>query len=442
MSAPIKHEGYLTKEGGGFKSWKKRWFILRGGDLSYYKTKGETVPLGIIHLNTSGHIKNSDRKKRVNGFEVQTPSRTYFLCSETEEERTKWIEILIAERELLLNGNKPKKSEKVGVSDFELLNLVGKGSFGKVIQVRKKDTGEIYAMKVLSKKHIVEHNEVEHTLSERNILQKINHPFLVNLNYSFQTEDKLYFILDYVNGGELFYHLQKDKKFTEDRVRYYGAEIVLALEHLHLSGVIYRDLKPENLLLTNEGHICMTDFGLCKEGLLSPSDKTVTFCGTPEYLAPEVLQGNGYGKQVDWWSFGSLLYEMLTGLPPFYNQDVQEMYRKIMMEKLTFPHFISQEARSLLELLLERDPEKRLADPNLIKRHPFFRQIDWELLFQKKIPPPFIPNVKGSADTSQIDPVFTDEAPSLTMAGECALNPQQQKDFEGFTYVAEPEHLR
>ncbi|KAN0027699.1 hypothetical protein ACTFIV_000991 [Dictyostelium citrinum] len=442
-TAPIKHEGFLTKEGGGFKSWKKRWFILKGGDLSYYKTKGELVPLGVIHLNTSGHIKNSDRKKRVNGFEVQTPSRTYFLCSETEEERAKWIEILINERELLLNGGKqPKKSEKVGVADFELLNLVGKGSFGKVIQVRKKDTGEVYAMKVLSKKHIVEHNEVEHTLSERNILQKINHPFLVNLNYSFQTEDKLYFILDYVNGGELFYHLQKDKKFTEDRVRYYGAEIVLALEHLHLSGVIYRDLKPENLLLTNEGHICMTDFGLCKEGLLTPTDKTGTFCGTPEYLAPEVLQGNGYGKQVDWWSFGSLLYEMLTGLPPFYNQDVQEMYRKIMMEKLSFPHFISPDARSLLEQLLERDPEKRLADPNLIKRHPFFRSIDWEQLFQKNIPPPFIPNVKGSADTSQIDPVFTDEAPSLTMAGECALNPQQQKDFEGFTYVAESEHLR
>jgi len=440
-SAPIKHEGYLTKEGGGFKSWKKRWFILRGGDLCYYKTKGETVPLGTIHLNTSGHIKHSDRKKKINGFEVQTPSRTFYLSAETEEERTKWIEVLISEREFLLNGNKPKTSEKVGVHDFDLLNLVGKGSFGKVIQVRKKDTGEIYAMKVLSKKHIVEHNEVEHTLSERNILQKINHPFLVNLNYSFQTEDKLYFILDYVNGGELFYHLQKEKKFSEDRVRYYGAEIVLALEHLHFSGVIYRDLKPENLLLTNEGHICMTDFGLCKEGLMSPSDKTGTFCGTPEYLAPEVLQGNGYGKAVDWWSFGSLLYEMLTGLPPFYNQDVQEMYRKIMMEKLTFPHFISAEARSLLEQLLERDPEKRLADPNFIKRHPFFKAIDWEALFQKKIPPPFIPNVKGSSDTSQIDPVFTDEAPSLTMVGECALNPQQQKDFEGFTYVADNKFL-
>ncbi|EGG16926.1 protein serine/threonine kinase [Cavenderia fasciculata] len=433
VTPTIKHEGFLTKEGGGFKSWKKRWFILRGGpeaSFSYYKTKGESTPLGIIHINTVGHIKVSDRKKKNHQFEVQTPSRIFYICADNDEDRNKWIEVLITERDTLLGSNKPKKPERVGVHDFDLLNLVGKGSFGKVIQVRKKDTGEIFAMKVLSKKHIVEHNEVEHTLSERNILQKINHPFLVNLNYSFQTEDKLYFILDYINGGELFYHLQKEKKFSEDRVRYYGAEIVLALEHLHLSGVIYRDLKPENLLLTNEGHICMTDFGLCKEGLNAPSDKTITFCGTPEYLAPEVLQGNGYGKQVDWWSFGSLLFEMLTGLPPFYSQDVQEMYRKIMSERLVFPGFISPEARSLLEMLLERDPDKRLSDPNIIKRHPFFRAIDWEMLFQKKIPPPFIPNVKGSADTSQIDPVFTDEAPSLTMAGESALNPNQQKDFE------------
>jgi len=305
------------------------------------------------------------------------------------------------------------------------LNLVGKGSFGKVIQVRKIDTGEIYAMKVLSKKHIK---------SEKNILMKLQHPFLVGLNYSFQTEDKLYFILDYVNGGELFYHLQREKRFTEDRVRFYGAEIVLALEYLHNAGVVYRDLKPENLLLTDEGHICMTDFGLCKEGLFSPADRTETFCGTPEYLAPEVLVGHGYGKAVDWWSFGSLLYEMLTGLPPFYSQDVQEMYRKIMTDRLTFPDFMHNDARTLLEQLLERDAEKRLTDPNIIKRHPFFKSIDWDMLFNKKIPPPFLPEVKGKADISQIDPVFIEEVPTLTMTGESELNSSNNNDFEGFTY--------
>jgi len=429
----IIREGFLTKEGGGFKSWKKRWFTLKDSDLSYYKAKGDTEALGSISLSTAGRIQHMDRKKKPFGFEVPTPSRTFYLAAETETERSAWIDA-IESTKTSLNKSKNATEEKVGVADFELLNRVGKGSFGKVIQVRKKNTGEIFAMKVLSKKHIVEHNEVAHTKSEKNILMKLQHPFLVNLNYSFQTEDKLYFILDYVNGGELFYHLQREKRFSEDRVRYYGAEIVLALEYLHSSGVVYRDLKPENLLLTDEGHICMTDFGLCKEGLFSPEDRTETFCGTPEYLAPEVLVGQGYGKGVDWWSFGSLLYEMLTGLPPFYSQDVQEMYRRIMTDKLTFPDFIQTDARSLLEQLLERDADKRLTEPNLIKRHPFFKTINWEALYQKKIPPPFLPEVKGKADISQIDPVFIEEAPSLTMTGESELASGNSSDFEGFTY--------
>lgn len=429
----MSKEGYLTKEGGSFKSWKKRWFVLRDGALSYYKQKGDFEPLGTISLTTAGRIQVNSTKKKANTFEIPTPSRTYYLTADTETERHTWMEILEHTRENITKKGS-KSEEKVSVADFELLNLVGKGSFGKVIQVRKINTGEIFAMKVLSKRHIVEHNEVAHTKSEKNILMKLQHPFLVGLNYSFQTDDKLYFILDYVNGGELFYHLQREKRFSEDRVRFYGAEIVLALEYLHAAGVVYRDLKPENLLLTDEGHICMTDFGLCKEGLFSPEDRTETFCGTPEYLAPEVLVGHGYGKAVDWWSFGSLLYEMLTGLPPFYSQDVQEMYRKIMTDKLTFPDFVHPDARSLLEQLLERDAEKRLTEPNLIKRHPFFKAINWELLYQKKIPPPYMPEVKGKLDISQIDPVFIEEVPSLTMTGENELAPVHQQDFEGFTY--------
>jgi len=305
------------------------------------------------------------------------------------------------------------------------------------MQVRRKDNGKIYAMKVLDKKHILEHNEVEHTLAEKNILQRINHPFLVNLNYSFQTEDKLYFILDYVNGGELFFHLQKEKKFTEDRVRFYSAEILLALEHLHCNGIIYRDLKPENILITSDGHICLTDFGLCKEGIDREDDKTGTFCGTPEYLAPEVLKGKGYGKAVDWWSFGSLLYEMLTGLPPFYSQDVQEMYRKIMTDKLKFPPSMSETARSLLEGLLQREINERLRDPEVIKQHPFFAPINWDLLYAKKLDPPFIPNVKDEKDISQIDPVFTKEVPTISPSDDSSIDRADQENFENFTYVNE-----
>jgi len=430
-----RKSGWLTKEGGSWKSWKRRFFLLEDGKLSYFKRESDKVPKGSINLESSGHIRGVEYRGKKYIFQIQTPSRTYFMQADSAQERDNWVEALNG---ALVEMHPAVLQPAVGVQDFELLKLVGKGSFGKVMQVRFKQTGEIFAMKVLSKQHIVEHNEIEHTMSELHILQKLHHPFLVNLHYSFQTEDKLYFILDFINGGELFFHLQREKKFSLERVRFYGAEICLALEHLHNAGVIYRDLKPENLLLTNEGHVVMTDFGLCKEGLTRADDKTDTFCGTPEYLAPEVLQGNGYGKAVDWWSYGSLLYEMLTGLPPFYSQDVQEMYRKIISETLTFPAFVTEEARSLLSQLLERDPEKRLADPNLIKRHPFFAGIDWEELFQKKIRPPFTPAVSGSADTSQIDPSFTAEVPSYNIPGAPSgpITPADQQEFAGFTFVA------
>jgi len=421
--------GWLTKQGGSIKTWKKRWFILKNGVFSYYKNKGDPEPKGSITLATASAIRVVEKKKHY--FEIVTPSRTYAFVSEDDDDRDRWINALNSQKE----GNKPQ--EKVRVEDFDLLNLVGKGSFGKVMQVRRKDNGKIYAMKVLDKKHILEHNEVEHTLAEKNILQRINHPFLVNLNYSFQTEDKLYFILDYVNGGELFFHLQKEKKFSEDRVRFYSAEILLALEHLHCNGIIYRDLKPENILITSDGHICLTDFGLCKEGIDREDDKTGTFCGTPEYLAPEVLKGKGYGKAVDWWSFGSLLYEMLTGLPPFYSQDVQEMYRKIMTDKLKFPPSMSETARSLLEGLLQREITERLRDPEIIKQHSFFAPINWDLLYAKKLDPPFIPNVKDDKDISQIDPVFTKEAPTISPSDDSSIDRADQENFENFTYVNE-----
>uniref|UniRef100_A0A6B2L9G5 Protein kinase domain-containing protein n=1 Tax=Arcella intermedia TaxID=1963864 RepID=A0A6B2L9G5_9EUKA len=288
-------------------------------------------------------------------------------------------------------------------------------------------------MKVLNKSTIIARNEVEHTKAEKSILVKLEFPFLVKLHYAFQTPEKLYFVMDYINGGELFYHLQKEKKFTEERVRFYAAEIVLGLEYLHTAGVIYRDLKPENLLLTKEGHIVMTDFGLSKEGLHDRNDRTGTFCGTPEYLAPEILEGKGYGKAVDWWSFGTLLYEMLTGLPPFYSEDVQEMYTKIMSSELKFPpDSMSSDAADFLSQLLERNDQKRLQDPEKVKKHPFFASISWELLIQKKVTPPFVPFVSGEDDTSNIDPSFT-QCP-LDNEEESDISPVAQTEFEGFTY--------
>lgn len=250
---------------------------------------------------------------------------------------------------LILIGNSPAPTDadyaeycnKLTVDDFDLLKVLGRGSFGKVMLVKKKDdpSGTLYAMKTLRKSALVKRNQLAHTTTERIILQTIKSPFLVHLIYAFQTADKLYMVLDYMGGGELFFWLKRDKKFSEGRARLYAAEIALGIQALHNADIVYRDLKPENLLLDVEGHLKLTDFGLTKGNITGPGAEggTKTFCGTPEYLAPEILENKGHGKAVDWWALGTFLFEMLTGLPPFYDTNVQRMYHKILHEPLRFP---------------------------------------------------------------------------------------------------------
>jgi len=329
--------------------------------------------------------------------------------------------------------------QKITKDDFELLTVIGKGSFGKVMQVRKKDDGKIYAMKVLRKEAIIARKQVTHTKAEKSILQKIQHPFIVQLHYAFQTKDKLYMILDYINGGELFFHLKKEGRFQEARVRFYAAEISCALSHLHSLGIVYRDLKPENILLNAEGHITITDFGLSKQ--IKMDEGTHTFCGTPEYLAPEVLKGQGHGIAVDWWSLGTLIYEMLTGLPPFYSQNINIMYQKILNGELRFPSYVSAEAQSLLEGLLTREVDKRLGSgpdgSREVKRHNFFSGIDWDKLEKKEIDAPFIPKVKSEIDTSQIDTTFTQEKPQDSLVdSSLSETVAKENNFDGFTFVS------
>ena len=248
----------------------------------------------------------------------------------------------------------------MSINDFTLLKVVGKGSFGKVLQVRKKDTGRIYAMKVMKKEDLVRRDEIAHTRSERNVLAQCRNPFLVSLKFSFQTPEKLYLVLDYINGGELFYHMQREGRFGEERTRFYAAEIVLALEHLHSNNVVYRDLKPENILLDCNGHIALTDFGLCKENLKTSGDTTRTFCGTAEYLAPEVLKSQPYGRAVDWWSLGIVIFEMLTGLPPFYVENTNEMYKRIMGGVISWPEAMLPAARDLIEKVRRYKPHQMM----------------------------------------------------------------------------------
>ncbi|KAI0534582.1 Pkinase-domain-containing protein [Xylaria digitata] len=326
---------------------------------------------------------------------------------------------------------------KLAMEDFELLKVVGKGSFGKVMQVRKKDTSRIYALKTIRKAHIISRSEVAHTLAERSVLAQINNPFIVPLKFTFQSPEKLYFVLAFVNGGELFHHLQKEQRFDVNRARFYTAELLCALECLHGFNVIYRDLKPENILLDYQGHIALCDFGLCKLDM-KDEDRTNTFCGTPEYLAPELLLGQGYKKTVDWWTLGVLLYEMLTGLPPFYDENTNEMYRKILSEPLHFPgpDVVPPAAKDLLTKLLNRKPEERLgaAGSAEIKAHPFFHAIDWRKLLQRKYEPTFKPRVLDATDTDNFDPDFTNEVPQDSYVDGPMLSQTMQDQFQGFSY--------
>ena len=329
------------------------------------------------------------------------------------------------------------RAGKLKIEDFELLKVVGKGSFGKVMQVRKKDTSRIYALKTIRKAHIISRSEVAHTLAERSVLAQINNPFIVPLKFTFQSPEKLYFVLAFVNGGELFHHLQKEQRFDVNRARFYTAELLCALECLHGFNVIYRDLKPENILLDYQGHIALCDFGLCKLDM-KDEDRTNTFCGTPEYLAPELLMGQGYNKTVDWWTLGVLLYEMLTGLPPFYDENTNEMYRKILSEPLHFPgaDVVPPAAKDLLSKLLNRDSAQRLGANGSaeIKAHPFFHAIDWRKLLQRKYEPTFKPNVVDALDTANFDPEFTSEAPQDSYVEGPVLSETMQNQFAGFSY--------
>uniref|UniRef100_A0A665UE23 Serum/glucocorticoid regulated kinase 2a n=1 Tax=Echeneis naucrates TaxID=173247 RepID=A0A665UE23_ECHNA len=278
-------------------------------------------------------------------------------------------------------------------------------------------------------------------MAERNVLLKsLKHPFLVRLHYSFQTQEKLYFVLDYVNGGELFFHLQRERCFTEPRARFYTAEVANAIGYLHSLNIVYRDLKPENILLDSQGHVVLTDFGLCKEGI-EPEGTTSTFCGTPEYLAPEVLRKEPYDRTVDWWCLGAVLYEMIYSLPPFYSRDVAEMYDGILHKPLPLPPGKSEAVCSLLVGLLQKDQHRRIgaiADFLEIKNHTFFSPINWDDLYHRRITPPYNPNVRGPADTQHIDPEFTREmvSNSISRTPEFNASTSSNNAFNGFSFVA------
>ncbi|XP_026808021.1 serine/threonine-protein kinase N isoform X3 [Rhopalosiphum maidis] len=335
------------------------------------------------------------------------------------------------------------KFSQMSMDDFRLLSVLGRGHFGKVILCQHKKSSEYFAIKALKKGDIIARDEVESLLSEKRIFEVANdirHPFLVNLFACFQTDAHVCFVMEYAAGGDLMMHIHADV-FTEPRAVFYAACVVLGLQYLHENSIIYRDLKLDNLLLDTDGYVKIADFGLCKEGM-GYGDRTGTFCGTPEFLAPEVLTETSYTRSVDWWGLGVLIFEMLVGESPFPGDDEEEVFDSIVNDEVRYPRFLSLEAIAIMRRLLRKNPERRLGsserDAEDVKKQAFFRQVAWDDLLQRKVKPPFVPTVNSVEDVSNFDEEFTSEKPQLTPPKDPRLlNDDEQQLFKDFTYTAD-----
>uniref|UniRef100_A0A665VE26 non-specific serine/threonine protein kinase n=1 Tax=Echeneis naucrates TaxID=173247 RepID=A0A665VE26_ECHNA len=415
----------LQEIGEYIKTWRPRYFLLKSdGTFIGYKERPQDVDQLETPLNNFSvaqcQLMKTERPKP-NTFIIRclqwttVIERTFHV--ETPEEREEWTKAIQTvaeglqkqEEEMMDSSPDPmdmevyltKPRHKVTMHDFEYLKLLGKGTFGKVILVKEKATGRYYAMKILKKEVIVAKDEVAHTLTENRVLQNSKHPFLTGLKYSFQTHDRLCFVMEYANGGELFFHLSRDRVFSEERARFYGAEIVSALDYLHAErNVVYRDLK--------------------------------------------VLEDNDYGRAVDWWGLGVVMYEMMCGRLPFYNQDHEKLFELILMEDIRFPRTLGPEARSLLSGLLKKDPMQRLGggpdDAKEIMQHKFFAGIEWQAVYEKKLVPPFKPQVTSETDTRYFDEEFTGQTITITPPGQDdsmeSFDSERRPHFPQFSYSA------
>jgi serine/threonine protein kinase len=452
-------EGWLFKEGRGVltNKWQRRYFALYGKNLLYWVEEVDFrsgMPFkGHIELEGCSIMSNQQsRGGKDCCIGIFHPLRKdAWLAARDIPELVKWVQKMEEALGLRIGDN-------IYMSDFEMLSVVGRGASGMVYQVRKKDNEQVYAMKVISKTHIrnkltgdiskkrgshgsegsisddeiSKHWMVQSVKMERTILEVVDHPFIVRLFFAFQTPDELCFVTDFINGGELYSHISKAKTFTEDRARFYAAEIILALEYLHGLGIVYRDLKPENILLDREGHVKLTDFGQSKTNMRvesrveSPAQashrRSFSFVGSPYYMAPEIFLKQGHGIEADWWSLGILIYEMLCGLPPFYSDCTSQAYRRLLTDPIEYPDHVSVEARKLLRGLLNTDLSLRFGSRNppgywetdvqrIQQKWSFawLMPIQWGALLKKQVKTPFVPHVAGPADLSNISSQFTSE---------------------------------
>ena len=410
----------------------------------YQNTAFKPIQLCEVEEKTlKNYVTQKKEKKKDNSFSKMD---TKFLIDTADFIKQNMKEIQGSESKVDKEEDKKRKNtifskhktiKTVELDDFQIMKVLGRGSFGKVCLVQYKPTKEYYAMKSLKKDVLLDMDQVESTILEKKILQTLDHPFLVGMVFCFQTEERIYFIMPFVRGGELFQHLRSEKFFKEDKARFYAASIGIALDYLHNNGIIYRDIKPENILIGEDGYLKLIDFGMAK--MVQGNEKATSFCGTPEYLAPEIITGEGHNRAADWWSYGILIFEMLCGIPPFYCENTERMYDLITNAELRFPKRIplSDNAKDLIKKLLVKKQDKRLGVNKgfeEIKAHPFFQGFDFEALLNKKMEPPFIPTLHGKLDVGNFDEEFTSEEIATSAIPEKNLEfiKRNQDQFDEF----------
>lgn len=468
MSQNLK-EGWLSKKSKVIKNWKRRWFVLDENQLNFYEKPGKKQ-LGSIPLSNVVKVKSDSKKE--NAFNIiLSSSKTYNLSSDTQEECADWISSLNylleqSSSSIQTDISKPQTEQpqqrdpepteqseqpqpdqsqqlpaerRYSLEDFTIIKLLGRGSFGKVQLVKQNENGKLYAMKSMHKKLLEGKDQIQATILERNILLQLKHPFITRARYSFQSEKKVFLVLDYVSGGDLHRRIREEDYFNEDRCRLYAAEIALGLGYLHSNGYIYRDIKSSNILIDSDGHIKITDFGFTKSGMEKSTDTTSTFCGTVEYMAPEMILDKPYTKDVDWWGFGILLYEMLVGTTPFYSENPNSVYRAAVMNEPEFPPTVSQKAQNLIVKLLQKEPKKRLGNGENgiedVKNDPFFDGLDWDDVLNKRIVPQWKPRVKIEPKESPIGLTRGSAHNSSVLFDSESIKEETQLKFRGFSQI-------